>query len=137
MHFHAEILPHPLALSKATTQSDTPTSEDHAAMVALVQAQDYAPLLAGDQLAREMRGGRVFPGFKEAPVCFPPTFKVLKGEPGLAYGAKRSPAWCDRVLVRSNLPHKAAQLGAYWCCPEITTSDHKPVAATMQLPLGE
>lgn len=106
-------------------------------MVRLVKQQQYDKLLACDQLAREMEAGKVFSGFVEAPIAFPPTFKVIKGHPGLQYGMKRSPAWCDRVLVRSNLPHKAVRFEDYYCCPEIATSDHKPVAATMQLPLGE
>ena len=116
--------------------SDTPTPEDHADVVARVRARDYAPLLAADQLAREMAAGRVLPGFVEGAIDFPPTFKVLKGARGLAYGAKRSPAWCDRVLVRSNLPHRAAEVAAYWCCPDVATSDHKPVAAALRLPMG-
>jgi len=122
---------------QAHNLAETPTQEDHAAIVNHVQAQSYQELLATDQLAREMAAGRVFPGFKEAPIEFPPTFKVVKGEPGLVYGLKRSPAWCDRVVVRSNLPHKTAHVGAYYCCPDISTSDHKPVAAVMQMPLGE
>ena len=62
---------------------------------------------------------------------------MAKGPAGLAYTLKRSPAYCDRVLWRSNLPHKAAQPRAYWASPDIATSDHKPVAAALDLPLGE
>lgn len=68
-----------LTPGQASTQSESPSPEDHASIVALVQAQDYAPLLAADQLGREMREGRVFTGFVEAPVAFPPTFKVVRG----------------------------------------------------------
>jgi hypothetical protein len=164
--------PYPPSPAKAETLSETPAPEDHAAIVGHVQGQAYAELLATDQLAREMAAGRVFVGFKEAPIVFPPTFKVragptllsrvtpnlaaslthttprplpracscpqvAKGVPGLSYSLKRSPAWTDRVLVRSNLPHRQAAPGAYYCCPDVATSDHKPVAAVMTLPLGE
>jgi phosphatidylinositol-bisphosphatase len=122
---------------QAKSQAETPTPEDHADIVVRVKAEAYGELLAADQLAREMAAGRVFVGFKEAPIDFPPTFKVVKGEAGLVYGLKRSPAWCDRVLVRSNLPHKPAAPVSYYCCPEVSSSDHKPVAAVLQLPLGE
>lgn len=105
--------------------------------MARVQGEAYGELLATDQLAREMRAGRVLPGFGEAPIAFPPTFKVTKGAPGLMYGIKRSPAYCDRVLWRSNLPHRAASAVAYYCCPQVATSDHKPVAAVLSMPLGE
>ncbi|KAI8463778.1 MAG: Endonuclease/exonuclease/phosphatase [Monoraphidium minutum] len=120
---------------QAASMAESPSAEDHADIVRRVQGQDYGSLLETDQLAREMREGRVFGGFAEAPIAFPPTFKVIKGTPGLAYGLKRSPAWCDRVLVRSNLPHKPAAFGAYFCAPDVATSDHKPVAAVLQLPL--
>ncbi|GBF95749.1 inositol 5-phosphatase [Raphidocelis subcapitata] len=120
---------------QAETLSETPTPEDHAAIVARVQSEAYRELLQTDQLAREMAAGRAFVGFTEAAIEFPPTFKVSKGVAGLSYGMKRSPAWCDRVLVRSNLPHRAAEAGSYYTCPSIATSDHKPVAATLRLPL--
>lgn len=63
--------------------------------------------------------------------------QVRKGLAGCVYSPQRSPAWCDRVLVRSNLPHRQAQLGPYWSAEGIATSDHKPVAAVLQLPTGE
>ena len=122
---------------QAETLAETPVPEDHAAIVERVASQSYGELLATDQLARELAARRVFVGFAEAPIGFPPTFKVAKGTQGLLYGLKRSPAWCDRVLFRSNLPHKPAVPGDYYCCPDIATSDHKPVAAVLQLPLGE
>lgn len=61
---------------------------------------------------------------------------MTKGVPGLQYNQKRSPAWCDRVLWRSNLPHKPAKCTSYSCQPSVATSDHKPVAAAFSLPLG-
>lgn len=122
--------------AQAASGAESPTPEDHASIVAAVTRQDYAPLLETDQLAREMRAGRVFPGFAEAPIAFPPTFKVTKGAPGLHYGMKRSPAWADRVLVRSNLPHKPASASLYYCAPGVATSDHKPVAAVLAMPMG-
>jgi hypothetical protein len=46
---------------------------------------------------------------------------------------KRSPAWCDRVLLRSNLPHKRASVLSYYSTPELSTSDHKPVGALIKV----
>lgn len=129
--------PHRPVPPQAHTQAETPTPADHAAIVARVQAQAYEELVATDQLRRELAAGRVLVGFQEAPIAFPPTFKVQKGAPGLVYGTKRSPAYCDRVLWRSNLPQRAASAQAYYCCPDIATSDHKPVAAVLTMPLGE
>jgi hypothetical protein len=60
---------------------------------------------------------------------------VLKGEPGCSYIPKRSPAWCDRILLKSALPHKRGSYSSYFAAPDICTSDHKPVAAVLSLPL--
>ncbi|KAJ9529767.1 hypothetical protein QJQ45_014544 [Haematococcus lacustris] len=53
---------------------------------------------------------------------------------GVHYLPQRSPAWCDRVLHRSNLPLKQIKPLDYWCATDIASSDHKPVAASFQVP---
>jgi hypothetical protein len=65
----------------------------------------------------------------------PLLLQVIKGEPGCSYGPKRSPAWCDRVLLKSALPHKRGSCSSYFSAPDICTSDHKPVCAVLSLPL--
>ncbi len=47
----------------------------------------------------------VIRGTQEADIKFPPTFKVERRK-GFVYKMQRSPAWCDRVLYRSNVPIK-------------------------------
>lgn len=118
------------------TQSDSPTPEDFKSQCELITQQRFDELLPLDQLQRELSAGRVFAGFKEGAITFAPTFKVLKGEPRFAYTGKRSPAWCDRVLFKSALPHKRASCLDYFTAPEICSSDHKPVAAVLELPLA-
>lgn len=49
--------------------------------------------------------------FPQATIEFPPTFKVERQD-GLHYKPQRSPAWCDRVLYRANVPCKKAQVCA-------------------------
>ena len=39
-------------------------------------------LLKHDQLSNEMKSGNIFPGFSEAKITFPPTYKYDKGKPG-------------------------------------------------------
>ena len=48
----------------------------------------------------------------QATIEFPPTFKVERQD-GLHYKPQRSPAWCDRVLYRANVPCKKAQVGVH------------------------
>ena len=71
-------------------------------------AGELAPLLACDQLRREMAAGRVFRGLREGTITFPPTYKFDKGVPSpAAYDSsekRRIPAWCDRILFRGSSP---------------------------------
>jgi hypothetical protein len=125
-----------LFVLQALTQSDSPTPEDFASLSDAITSQRYEELLPLDQLARERNAGRVFCGFREGSIHFAPTFKVVKGEPGFSYARKRSPAWCDRVLFKSVLPHKQATCSSYYTVPDICSSDHKPVAAVVSLPMA-
>ncbi|WIA30252.1 hypothetical protein OEZ86_000342 [Tetradesmus obliquus] len=120
---------------QAETHADSPTPEDFASLCAAISSRQWPQLLALDQLRQEQAAGRVFAGFSEGKIDFAPTFKVLKGEPGSIYGLKRSPAWCDRVLLKSALPHKRGSCSSYFAAPDICTSDHKPVGAVLSLPL--
>eukprot|EP00879_Flechtneria_rotunda_P018468 GHRR01019372.1.p1 GENE.GHRR01019372.1~~GHRR01019372.1.p1 ORF type:complete len:956 (+),score=336.65 GHRR01019372.1:1037-3904(+) len=121
---------------QATTYADSPTAEDFQSLCNIVHAGKYQQLLALDQLKAEQAAGRVFVEFKEGHFNFAPTFKMHTGEAGLSYHAKRSPAWCDRVLFNSALPHKQASCRDYYCTQDIVTSDHKPVGAILSLPLA-
>ncbi len=60
-------------------------------------------------------------------------YQVKRGETDTSYITQRSPAWCDRVLVRSNLPHKRATWVDYYSAPQVATSDHKPVGAVLKV----
>merc|ERR1712000_215582 len=76
-----------------------------------------------------------FYGFKEGNIAFPPTFKVQKGDVGFEYQGKRAPAWCDRVLWHSkkNRGRITCKKGDYKACPNVTSSDHKPVRCRLFL----
>lgn len=121
---------------QATTQSESPTPEDFSSLCAAISERRFGELLPLDQLARERQAGHVFHGFCEGSIEFAPTFKVSKGQPGFSYAKKRSPAWCDRVLFKSALPHRQASCVSYYTVPDICTSDHKPVGAVLLLPMA-
>jgi hypothetical protein len=110
-----------------------------------------------DQLKQEQSAGRVFVGFTESDIFFPPTYKFRQGvtTPEKPYGdydrrmkkksaAKgggkkppRVPAYCDRILwcgpgIRPLLAEITGnhRLG-YTSHPVITASDHKPVTHSL------
>ncbi|KAA8522090.1 hypothetical protein F0562_012596 [Nyssa sinensis] len=94
----------------------------------LVAKKQWDELLNSDQLSKELRRGRVFYGWKEGMINFPPTYKYeinsdrYVGENPKEGEKKRSPAWCDRILWLgkgiNQLSYKRA---------EIRLSDHRPL----------
>ncbi|XP_074592583.1 type I inositol polyphosphate 5-phosphatase 4-like [Curcuma longa] len=71
---------------------------------ALVEMHNWRALLERDQLRIEQRCGRVFQGWKEGRISFPPTYKYSNnsdryaGEDIHRKEKRRTPAWCDRIL---------------------------------------
>lgn len=66
----------------------------------------FAYLQTTDQLLYEKAAGRIFTGFHEAPLSFPPTYKFIPDKDQYddrPDGKLRFPAWCDRVLWRTRL----------------------------------
>ena len=71
---------------------------------AALAAGDLEMLRSRDQLQRERLAGRVFAGFDEAPLCFPPTFKFDRGTDVYDTSAKqRVPSWTDRILFKTKV----------------------------------
>ena len=59
----------------------------------------------------------------------------VEREASIVYKPHRLPAWCDRVLWHSNMPHSMHPLcSGYFMVAEADSSDHKPVAAVFTLP---
>lgn len=78
---------------------------DKAAAEALVAEGNLMELLRHDQLTREKAAGRVFQGFHEQSIAFPPTYKYDKGTERFDTSLKqRVPSYTDRVLFRTTLP---------------------------------
>jgi endonuclease/exonuclease/phosphatase family metal-dependent hydrolase len=95
-------------------------------VVACVAREDWPALRARDQLLKAMAAGDAFDGFREAPLAFPPTYKLIRNaEDVLRYKENRRPAWCDRVVFRGDLA-----CAAYGCVPS-ALSDHAPVYADL------
>ncbi|GIL84443.1 hypothetical protein Vretifemale_13061, partial [Volvox reticuliferus] len=118
---------------QASNPTESPTHADFTALVTEVQQGAFAKLLEVDQLRREIAAKRAFLGFHEGPINFEPSFKMLRRR-GHEYNPQRSPAYCDRILYRSNLPLKQIRVVSYFSPSEIATSDHKPVGAVLVVP---
>ncbi|CAN7116474.1 unnamed protein product [Brassica rapa subsp. narinosa] len=95
----------------------------------LIARKDWKKLAEKDQLAREMRQERIFEGWSEGNLDFPPTYKyeldseIYRGKDPKS--GKRTPAWCDRIIWYG----KGMKLMSYRRS-EIKLSDHRPVTAT-------
>ncbi|XP_074316180.1 type I inositol polyphosphate 5-phosphatase 4-like [Silene latifolia] len=94
---------------------------------ALIELKNWKVLLENDQLRIEQRRGRVFEGWKEGNICFPPTYKYTKNSDIYAGSdvqkqKRRTPAWCDRILWYGNGLHQLSYVRG-----ESRFSDHRPV----------
>lgn len=95
---------------------------------ALVEMRDWRTLLENDQLRIEQRQGRVFEGWNEGEIYFPPTYKYSSnsdryaGEAIHRKGKRRTPAWCDRILWYGGGLNQLSYVRG-----ETRFSDHKPV----------
>ncbi|KAL2236476.1 UNVERIFIED_CONTAM: Type I inositol polyphosphate 5-phosphatase 4 [Sesamum indicum] len=95
---------------------------------ALVEMRNWRALLENDQLRIEQRHGRVFAGWNEGRIYFPPTYKYSNnsdrytGENTHPKEKRRTPAWCDRILWRGPGLRQLSYVRG-----ESKFSDHRPV----------
>ncbi|KAF6260483.1 Endonuclease/exonuclease/phosphatase [Scenedesmus sp. NREL 46B-D3] len=108
----------------------------------LLRSRLHEVLHANDQLQLQQKKGRVFQGFQEGNIHFPPTFKFTAGTS--QYSEQRVPSWTDRILWKVRVPQpwegdvmapSVAQT-YYTSVPEVTSSDHKPVVAGFEVALA-
>ena len=89
----------------------------------LVIEGNYDELLKYDQLSQAFSQG-VLPGYKEALIRFPPTYKFDIGSDTYDSSKKqRAPAWCDRILCNGDIEIE------HYSSVDIKHSDHRPVMA--------
>ncbi|XWS76365.1 hypothetical protein CRYUN_Cryun01aG0170200 [Craigia yunnanensis] len=95
---------------------------------ALVEMRNWKALLENDQLRVEQRRGRVFEGWSEGKIYFPPTYKYSNnsdryaGEDRHPKEKRRTPAWCDRILWYGRGLYQLSYVRG-----ESKFSDHRPV----------
>ncbi|GAB2282348.1 Type I inositol polyphosphate 5-phosphatase 4 [Dionaea muscipula] len=95
---------------------------------ALVEMRNWRALLENDQLRIEQRQGRVFTGWNEGKIYFPPTYKYSNnsdryaGEDTHPREKRRTPAWCDRILWYGRGLEQLSYVRG-----ESRFSDHRPV----------
>ncbi|XP_068103737.1 phosphatidylinositol 3,4,5-trisphosphate 5-phosphatase 2B-like isoform X1 [Hyperolius riggenbachi] len=96
-------------------------------------------LLPVDQLNQERERKKVFVGFKEEPITFPPTCRYERGS--RTYDLQKTktsgtrifaPSWSDRILWTS-YPDMEVKCSSYGCNDDIMTSDHAPVFGTFEI----
>ncbi|XP_048232797.1 type IV inositol polyphosphate 5-phosphatase 7 isoform X2 [Ricinus communis] len=95
---------------------------------ALVEMHNWRALLENDQLRIEQRRGRVFEGWNEGKIYFPPTYKYSNnsdryaGDDRHPKEKRRTPAWCDRILWHGRGLNQLSYVRG-----ESRFSDHRPV----------
>jgi hypothetical protein len=108
---------------------------DRKDVVELLKRKDkmaaWETLQVHDQLKRQHITNPLFKllWFQEPPLLFDPTYKYDRGTDRFdSSEKKRVPAWCDRVLCRSNMAHNI-----YYRRHEVKASDHRPISAAYEI----
>ena len=83
----------------------------------------YDPSL--DQFAVERLNDRIFIGYEEGQINFPPSYKYGVGTNNIS--ALKTPSWCDRIVFKG----EGIQCEDYWSATNEVLSDHKPVLAQL------
>ncbi|KAH9936881.1 DNase I-like protein [Epithele typhae] len=104
------------------------------AVIASIRAGELPSLVVHDQLRKEMKFNRSFRlrEFLEGPLDFIPTYKYDRRSDEFDSSEKaRAPAWCDRVLWRSQVPARVEQV--HYRRWEANVSDHRPISAGFRI----
>ncbi|XXG77060.1 hypothetical protein AAC387_Pa08g1294 [Persea americana] len=102
----------------------------HRSAKALVEMHNWRALLEKDQLRIEQKRGRVFQGWNEGKIFFPPTYKYSNnsdryvGDIFHLKEKRRTPAWCDRILWHGRGLNQLSYVRG-----ESKFSDHRPVCS--------
>ena len=99
------------------------------AAIAAIHAGELQQLIIHDQLRKEIKFNRAcrLRTFQEGPLDFIPTYKYVRRSDEFDTSEKaRIPAWCDRVLWRSQLPERVEQI--HYRCWEANVSDHRSIS---------
>ncbi|KAH7678014.1 phosphatidylinositol-bisphosphatase protein [Dioscorea alata] len=102
----------------------------------LLKKNDWQALLEKDQLRREQEAGRVFNGWEEGKIYFPPTYKYRANSDTYVVSTaksgekRRNPAWCDRILWRGD-----GMKQMWYVRGESRFSDHRPVSSLFSVKL--
>ena len=91
----------------------------------MIENSMFDQLQANDELIIERSIKRISYGFSEGMLSFAPSYKLLPKTN--MYDYKRSPAWTDRILYRSN--QDILMLVNYDSNNLLMQSDHRPVFA--------
>ncbi|KAJ1962758.1 Inositol-1,4,5-trisphosphate 5-phosphatase 1 [Dipsacomyces acuminosporus] len=98
----------------------------------LIAERQLTSLVMYDQLSIQMAENKVFRGYSEAEIHFPPTYKYDVGTDRYDTSEKvRVPSWTDRIMYRGS----SVRVLEYYR-DEICISDHKPVLAMMEFDIA-
>ena len=110
------------------------TEGEFRTVLKMISDKQFDELYENDQLREEKKHGRVFSGFKEAPIAFAPTYRMVRGHHDYSNKRFQSPSWTDRILWRTRAGmEKNVEMLEYKGVFNMTQSDHRPVTARFKV----
>merc|ERR1719510_1411916 len=93
----------------------------------VISSGKLSDLFNYDQFKQQRHQRKVFNGYTEHEITFPPTYKFDPGTDSWDTSEKaRAPAWTDRILWKGQHIKQTSYRSHF----ELKVSDHKPVSAT-------
>ena len=92
----------------------------------------YEVLLQNCQLNTQRRELGILHGFNEAPINFPPTYRLTRGSADYSLGQSSVPSFTDRIFVKT-ASNTHIRCLSYECCQEFHISEHLPLSASFTL----
>merc|ERR1711991_258636 len=106
------------------------TEGEFKSVLKMISEKEYDKLYENDQLRDEINNGHVFHGFKEAPIRFAPTYRMVRNHHDYSNKRFQSPSWTDRILWRTAAGlEKSVEVLEYGAMFKMRQSDHRPVGA--------
>ncbi len=110
------------------------TEGEFKTVLKMISEKEYNKLYENDQLRDEINNGRVFHGFKEAPITFAPTYRMVRNHHDYSNKRFQSPSWTDRILWRTAAgSEKNVEVLEYGAMFKMRQSDHRPVGALFKV----
>ena len=101
--------------------------EDFYKTIGILEERNFEVLWPHDQMLQQVSENQMFATFKEGPLNFKPTYRLIPNTDEWSNKREQTPSWTDRIIYKSHLP---VDLLGYSSIDNCYGSDHRPIFAS-------